>query len=96
MLKLKWAEAFIALNNEQTVCLNRRLLFLSLKVIQSVKTEIPSSLIIIKDYDNLVLEQFLLFVLGKEITISLKDDEGQNSLPFGINALSNCCLLLVA
>jgi hypothetical protein len=53
-------------------------------------------LAVVRDCNNLILGQILLFVLSREVMVGLEDDEGRNSLPFSINALYDRCLLLIA
>jgi hypothetical protein len=65
------------------------------KVLQPLQTKLISSPAVTRDSNHLILGQILLLVLAREVVARLKDNKGRNSLSFSINALYNCCPLLI-
>ena len=72
-LEFKRVIALITINNKQTVGANSTLLCMPVKVPYLVYPKLVSSLAVIRDPNNLVLRQFFLLVLGREVVVGLKD-----------------------
>jgi hypothetical protein len=76
LLECERVIALIAVNCEQLVGTNYSLLCILIKVLQLLQAKLICRLAVLRDYNNLVLRQILLFVLGREVIAALKDNKG--------------------
>jgi hypothetical protein len=76
LLECERVIALIAVNCKQLVGTNYSLLCILIKVLQLLQAKLIYRLAVLRDCNNLVLRQILLFVLGREVIAALKDNKG--------------------
>jgi hypothetical protein len=96
LLECERVMALIAVNCEQSVGTNYSLLCMLIKVLQPLQAKLICRPAVLRDCNNPVLRQILLFVLSREVIAALEDDEGWNSPPYRVDALDDCCPLSIA
>jgi hypothetical protein len=76
LLEYKRVVALIAVNYEQSVDTNYSLLYMLIKVLQPLQAKLIYRPAVLRDCNNLVIRQILLFILGREVIAALKDNKG--------------------
>lgn len=87
LLECKRVMALIAVNNKELISAYNPPLCMLIKVLQPLQPKLICCLTVLRDCNNLVLRQILLFVLSREVIAALKDNKGWNGLPYRVNAL---------
>ena len=86
----------MTVNNQHTVGANSARLCMPVKVLQPVKTKLVGSPAVLRDSNNPVLGQVVVFVPVGLVVARFEDDVGRNGPSGGIDALDDCHPLPVA
>jgi hypothetical protein len=76
LLEYERVIALIAVNCKQSVGTNYSLLCMLTKVLQPLQPKLICCPAVLRDYNNLVLGQILLLVLGRKVIAAFKDNKG--------------------
>jgi hypothetical protein len=88
--------ALVTVNNEHTVGTHSARLCMPVKVLQPVKTKLVSSPAVLRDGNNPVLGQVVVFVPVRLVVARFEDNVGRNGPSGGIDALNDCYPLPIA
>ena len=85
----------MTIQNQQAIAANSLLICMPIKVLQLLYTKLIYCLAVLRDPNNLILQQILLFILGREVVLTLEDNKEWDSLACCVDALDNYSLLLI-
>ena len=89
LLELERVVALVAVDNEQSILSNTSPLCMLVEVLQPLETKLVRRPAVLRDCNNPVVRSAILLVLGREVMLAGKDDEGWERPPRRVDALDD-------